>query len=76
MLAGARLAPHRYRGGWGVVCGLRVAADTGGRRLVVAAWNPADVGAMALPPCHLLFQFFVADGRLSCQPPVALFTKQ
>jgi thymidylate synthase len=37
------------------------------RRLVVSAWNPADVDAMALPPCHCLFQFHVAEGRLSCQ---------
>lgn len=37
------------------------------RRLIVTAWNPADVDAMALPPCHCLFQFYVADGRLSCQ---------
>ena len=37
------------------------------RRLVVSAWNPGEVDSMALPPCHLLFQFYVADGRLSCQ---------
>ena len=37
------------------------------RRLIVTAWNPADVERMALPPCHCLFQFYVADGRLSCQ---------
>lgn len=37
------------------------------RRLLVTAWNPGELHKMALPPCHILFQFYVADGRLSCQ---------
>ena len=37
------------------------------RRMLVSAWNPAEVDRMALPPCHCLFQFYVADGKLSCQ---------
>jgi thymidylate synthase len=37
------------------------------RRLIVSAWNPGEIKDMALPPCHLLFQFYVAEGKLSCQ---------
>ena len=37
------------------------------RRMLVTAWNPGEVGRMALPPCHCLFQFYVAEGKLSCQ---------
>ena len=37
------------------------------RRLIVSAWNPGELDKMALPPCHLLFQFYVAEGKLSCQ---------
>lgn len=44
----------------------RIKKTPNDRRLIVSAWNPSQIGQMKLPPCHMMFQFYVADGKLSC----------
>lgn len=44
----------------------RIKSNPNDRRMIVTAWNPSKIGQMKLPPCHMMFQFYVADGKLSC----------
>ena len=62
---GAPICEHRVIDQLGDVIE-QIKTNPNSRRLIVSAWNPADVGRMALPPCHLLYQFYVHDGVLSC----------
>ena len=65
-LAGRRVIWGRYTVINGVTVN-EIKTNPNSRRLIVSGWNPIEAGQVALPPCHTLFQFYVANGKLSCQ---------